>query len=269
MESVMDEVVRGNNTDEKLNKVHPWRLCPIGTHYVREHFEHIPPSKKHPNGTVVIRHAHCANNPLGKNKHEINDILSFVELTMITKSIFFDLKGPPKAKILKYPRSDEFDAQIRGWVLYWNEVFKAQEPLDPNMVKALIASESSFDPNIINPHNPKKIGPARGLMQLTDETLRILNGHEDGLREHLIHLSHIEAIEPSANICAGTRWLFLKKAGARERYAQIDPNHKVTWEDAVAEYKGVLSGILDKNNPHSDPEGKMKIFRSIYGKFQE
>ena len=52
-------------------------------------------------------------------------------------------------------------------------------------------------------------------MQLTDETLRILNGHEDGLREHFIYLSHTDAVEPSANICAGTRWLFLKKAGAK------------------------------------------------------
>ena len=105
-------------------------------------------------------------------------------------------------------------------------------------------------------------------MQLTDQTLRILHGHEDGLRDHFIHLYHTEVIDPSANICAGTRWLFLKKAGAKERYAKIDPNHAVTWVDAVAEYKGVLSGILDKNNPHPDPEDKMGIFRSIYEKFQ-
>jgi hypothetical protein len=267
MESIIDEIALVN-TQEETKKIHRWRLCPIGMHYVREHLERIPPSKKHPNGEIIIRHAHCASNPLSKNKRQISDMLSFSELTIITKLNFSDLKGPPNAHVLKYPRADEFDAQIRGWVLYWNEVFEAKDLLDPNLVKALIASESSFDPNVINPHNPKKIGPARGLMQLTDETLRILHGHEDGLRDHFIHLSHTDAIEPSANICAGTRWLFLKKAGAKERYAKIDPNHVVTWDDAVAEYKGVLSGILDKTNPHPDPEGKMKIFRSIYEKFQ-
>ena len=92
MKSTINEVVVDNTDDKK--KVHRWRLCPIGMHYVREHLEHTPPSKKHPTGEVVIRHAHCAKNPLGKNKHEIRDILSLAELTIIAKSSFSDLKGP-------------------------------------------------------------------------------------------------------------------------------------------------------------------------------
>ncbi len=59
------------------NKAHPWNSCPIGyyfvrehfvrehfvrEHFVREHFVRIPPSKKHPKGIVVIRHAHCRKN---------------------------------------------------------------------------------------------------------------------------------------------------------------------------------------------------------------
>lgn len=257
-------------TESTVEKTHPWRLCPIGSHYVREHQEHIAPSKKHPNGEIIIRHAHCAHNPLGKNKKRINDILTFGELQAIAKANFPPLKGPPKANVLtQYPRADEFDEQIRGWVIHWNEVFESLVPLDPNLVKALIASESGFDPNSFNPNNPKKIGAARGLMQLTEETLRILHGKEDGLRDHFIHLFGTERMDPSANICAGVRWLFLKRAGAKERYAKIDPNHTVTWDDAVAEYKGVLGGILDKSNPHPDPEHKMPIFRSLYGQFQE
>jgi len=31
------------------NKLHPWRICPIGKHFVKKHIEHIPPNKKHPN----------------------------------------------------------------------------------------------------------------------------------------------------------------------------------------------------------------------------
>ena len=69
MESIINDVAVDQIDDEK--KVHRWRLCSIGMHYVREHIEHIPPSKKHPNGELVVRHAHCAKNPLGKNKHEI------------------------------------------------------------------------------------------------------------------------------------------------------------------------------------------------------
>lgn len=253
----------------KLDKAHPWRLCPLGKHYVREHKEHIPPSKKHPTGETIIRHAHCANNPLRQNGRQIKDVMLFDELQIITKTQFSLLEGAPTAKVLKYPRADEFDELIRGWVSYWNEVYEPKYLLDPNLVKALIASESSFNPDIINYKNPPEIGPARGLMQITEKTLRILHAHEDELRNHFVFLSHENAMNPSANICAGTRWLFQKRAVARERYAKIDPDHIVTWEDAVAEYKGVLGGILDDDNKHPDPENKMDSFLSIYENFLE
>ena len=267
---INDDDCSGNTLVNKTNeKVHPWRLCSIGKHYVREHQERILPSKKHPEGEIIIRHAHCASNPCGKNKKEIKDILSFDELQIIAETNFLGLPGGPKANVLNYRRADEFDEFIRGWVLYWNKVLESKDLLDPNLIKALIASESSFNPDTINYKNPPKIGPAQGLMQLTDDTLRILHGHKIELHDHFVYLSHVTVMNPSANICAGTRWLFQKKAGAKERYAIIDPNHTVTWDDAVAEYKGVLSGILDKNNKHPDPENKMSTFRSIYGKFLE
>ncbi len=206
---------------------------------------------------------------MGKHGKEVKDVLSFDELRIITDKNFSQLKGAPTANVLNYARADEFDELIRGWVLYWNKVFEAKDLLDPNLVKALIASESSFKPDTINRKNPPKIGPARGLMQLTDDTLRILHAHKIELHDHFIYLSHDESMDPSANICAGVRWLFQKRAGAKERYAKADPDHVVTWEDAVAEYKGVLGEILDKDNEHPDPENKMPTFRSIYKKFQE
>lgn len=81
-------------------------------------------------------------------------------------------------------------------------------------------------------------------------------------------LDPVDAMSPSANICAGTRRLFQKRAGASERYVRLSMDHAVTWDDAVAEYKGVLSGVLDKDNKHPDPENKMPKFRSIYQKLQ-
>jgi hypothetical protein len=69
-------------SQEKFPKIHPWRICPLGQHWVREHPRRVRPSRRHPLGGV----------------------------------------------------------------------FNASPPLDPNLVKALIASESDkediSDPNL-------------------------------------------------------------------------------------------------------------------------
>lgn len=238
-------------------KAHPWRICPIGKHYVRTHILHISPSKDHPEGQVVTRHEHCADNPSHK------DMLYFDELQTITGTHFANLVGPPTPHVLtQFLRADEFDGQIRGWVRYWNEVLDPQEPLDPNLVKALIASESGFKADQNTPTGNKKLGYARGLMQLTDDTLRIIGDHNGELRDHFIYLTHNDVLEPSANICAGIRWLFRKRMIATERL-----QHAATWDDAVAEYKGVLKGIIENKNP--DLQNAMPKFRAFYKRLLE
>lgn len=256
--------------DNEDKKIHPWRLCPIGKHYVKTHSEHISPSKEHPKGEVIIRHAHCAKNPPHKNskKQDVHtkDILSFEELQIIAKTHFVDLKGPPKANVLKFSRADEFDSQIRGWALYWNQVFDAKDSLDPNLVKALIASESSFNPESAN-STTNGTGIARGLMQLTDDTLNMISGHKVDLKDNFISLTPDQAMDPTANICAGVRWLFMKYAGARERIEKAKLDRLATWDDAVAEYKGILGGIIEGKNP--DPKKEMPIFRNFYRQLSE
>lgn len=144
-------------SESKLEKVHAWRICPVGTHYVKEHRVHIPPSKTHPNGEVVARKAHCAHNPSHK------DVLSFDEIQAIARRYFSDLSGKPKAHVLtEYAHADDFDTFIGGWVFYWNDVLGMEDPLDPNYVKAIIATESDFDAQTDNKVN-KKIH-AHGLM---------------------------------------------------------------------------------------------------------
>ncbi len=70
-------------------------------------------------------------------------------------------------------------------------------------------------------------------------------------------------MDPSANICAGVRWLFMKKAAAAERVKHAKLDRAVTWDDAVAEYKGILKDILEeKDNP--DPLNEMPKFRKFY-----
>ncbi len=99
-------------------------------------------------------------------------------------------------------------------------------------------------------------------MQLTDSTLKIIKDHKGELKDHFVYISHNDAFDPSANICAGVRWLFRKKVIAIERLG-----HAATWEDAIAEYKGILKSIITNKNP--DPKNEMPIFRSFYKRLLE
>jgi len=54
-------------------------------------------------------------------------------------------------------------------------------PLDPNLVKALIASESGFEPTQLA--NKKNSNSARGLMQVTNDSRKLLGGdHYKGVK---------------------------------------------------------------------------------------
>jgi len=232
------------------DKVHPWRVCQKGHHFVRTHTLQIPPSKEHPDGEVVTRHEHCAKNPTPK------EMLSFDEIQAISSKHFVNLNNLPNV-YKKYKHGGDFDREIAGWVKYWSDIFKPKHPLDSNLIKAIIASESSFRKNQDTPTPYKNIGNARGLMQITDSTREIIADHKAELRNHYIQLSEAEVFDPSANICAGVRWLFRKKTLAKHRL-----HHEASWMEAVAEYKGVLKGIIENKNP--DPLGEMDKIKKCY-----
>lgn len=212
-------------------KVHPWRVCPLGQHWVRTHPMRIPPGQKNPSGTT-IRDGHCANNPSRK------DQLYRDEIQLITQKHFWRLKGLPTPNKLKYDNGNDFDPLIRGWVRYWNEVLKPKEPLDPDIVKALIATESGFNPNSWN----KRKGPraAYGLMQVLKPTISYLKEESNELKDHFITLDQNDLNDPNLNICAGVRWLFRKKEIAEARLKR-----PVSWWEAICVYKGYK--ITDKN----------------------
>ena len=106
-------------------------------------------------------------------------------------------------------------------------------PLDPDLVKALIMTESSFRPKKIYYLGKKT---AYGLMQIMTETVKYLGGYKKYLRNHLLQIDLKDINDPVLNIAAGVRWLFRKKeiADAKVKKKGV----KATWLEAIMGYKG-------------------------------
>lgn len=222
---------------KKTDKEVSSKLCPIGEHWVRKHPLKVPASKKSPAG-VTTRRAHCARNPASKGQ------ITPKEIKNTSKDPSFQSDKKPCPITLRFKSGDAYDDLIAGWVKYWNDVFKLDEPLAPNLVKALIASESGFDrKKLANRKNPKS---ARGLMQLLDKT-RVILGDENGeLKGHRMVLTRTDLLDANLNICAGVRWLFYKRLRASAKLGRT-----ASWEEAVAEYKS-LSKYLKAGDPRAE-----------------
>jgi len=216
---------------------HKWRLCPLGEYWKRAH-----PRK----GTKGVK-GHCAKNPTKK------DQIYSVELEYIAEKYFDKLKGPPSNNTLKYPQGNKFDKLIRGWCKYWNDVFPSDEPLDPNMVKALIATESGFRATI-RIKDGKGQGYATGLMQVTDTTQKILCDEKGELTDHLVNVDQKELKNPNLNIAAGTRWLFRKR-----EIASSSLGRNASWEETIMKYKG-----------YKDPNHEQMVkLRNLYKRLKD
>jgi len=211
---------------QSRKSLHPWRLCPYGEHWVRTHPLHTKPSKFHPNGSVTTRFNHCARNRSQK------DHLYPEEITEIAKQNFSKVTHKPCTLNLGFAKGNDYDSLIAGWVQYWNEVLEPNEALDPNLVKALIASESSFDATAL--FDPKDSNSARGLTQINNQARKILGDPKGELKDHFINVTKTDLNDPNLNICCGIRWLFNKK-----KLASSKLGHSASWLEAVSEYKGL------------------------------
>lgn len=226
---VKEKIAVSKNVQSKKEEKDPLRICPTGQHWVKEHLLHIPPSQKNPSGSITTRHAHCATNP---HPYENKNILSYDEIKEMTKKHFETLRTS-KMKVLKdFSHTNTFDKYTLGWRQYFNKVFHPAEPLDPNLIKALIASESSFNPKIDKVKNGVY---ARGLMQIRKETFDYLKGEHSELRDHVFIFTEEDLFDPSTNICAGIRWLFRKR-----ELAKAALKREPTWEEVIMNFKGVL-----------------------------
>lgn len=119
-------------------------------------------------------------------------------------------------------------------VQYWNDIFNPQTPLTPDIIKALFFSESSFNLDVKDQRVSNR-NFARGPLQITDETRKILADEEGELTDHYMTLTADDIRDPAIAISAATRWLFHKKNLASKYLGR-----EADWTEAVAHYKGYL-----------------------------
>ncbi len=120
-----------------------------------------------------------------------------------------------------YETESGYDAPIQFWLDYWKEQgVKFPADLDPLMIKALISVESSFDPKA---RSKDKKSTASGLMQVTDQMVRVLGGFPNKkcyieARRNLIHVNYEDKLDPLVNIALGVRLLGHKHSQAPKKY---------------------------------------------------
>lgn len=207
---------------------------------VREHPMHVPVSKKNPTG-ITIRDRHL--------RHLKGTYLDVAEMKSIFKN--YDSKGityPSKGK-LKFKNANKYDEAIAIWTDYFNKKFKAKPPLDPDVVKALISSESDFNPD---PPGNRKI--AIGIVQITKKTLKILQNPEGEVKEFIFKdIRQKDLKDPAISIPMAVRWLHRKKETAASKLKRT-PSH----EEIILDYKGLL-----KSNSEYKKAG-LKKYKEAY-----
>ena len=207
---------------------------------VREHPLRVPVSKKNPAG-ITIRDRHL--------RRLKGTYLDATEIESIFKN--YDQNAliyPTANKLSKYKNADKYDEVIAVWTDYFNKKFNAKPPLDLDVVKALIASESGFraDP----PENKTAIG----ITQITKETLKIMQDPNGETKDFIFRdIRQKDLKEPNIAIPMCVRWLFRKRETAMNQLKRV-PDH----EELILEYKGLLKSKTDYKNQ------ALKKFREDY-----
>ncbi len=189
---------------------------------VRSHTMNVPVSKKNPTGkTIRDEHLrHFSGNYL--NREDIEQ--SFKDYNQK------DIPYPTSGKILDHKTADDYDELIAVWTDYFNKILRVNPPLDPDVFKALIASESGF--RIHAPENKT----AFGIAQITQQTWTILQDPDGESREFIFNKIRLKDLkDPNIAIPMGIRWLNYKSQRAAAKLGR-QPNH----EEIILEYKGLL-----------------------------
>jgi hypothetical protein len=197
---------------------------------VREHPMHVPISKKNPTG-VTLRDRHIRRlKGTYLDKDEIAKIFREYDRSKI---VF-----PAKGKLEEYPNADKYDEQIAVWTDYFNKKFRAEPPLDPDVVKALLGSESRFLPD------PPRSKKGQGISQITPDTLEILQDPEGEAKEFTFtKMNRKDLKDPDIAIPMAVRWLHRKRVTAQSKLGRA-PNH----QELILEYKGLLKSKTTYQN---------------------
>jgi hypothetical protein len=206
--------------DRTLTKPSPSEMCPPGYHVVRGH------ERTCESGTVTWVDAHAR-----KNRGKIRPGL----LKENIHFLFWDSqkKYPALNEIQEFAGlGSEYDQLIQFWLDYWKEQgLEFPQDLDPLMVKAMIAVESTFDPSKIT---KAKNSTAAGLMQITDQSLRVMGGFPNEnkwieMRKHLIHVEKADKLDPVTNVALGIRML-------GHKWSQIKDTKKRNVRQLIRDY---------------------------------
>lgn len=213
---------------------------------VHTHPMRIPPSKKRPLGGTTIRHQHARRVYTSYDIDELKKIYRNYNTKKLTL---------PTSDDLGYPNGNKYDELIAIWVDYFNKIFPPKPPhaaVDPDLVKALIGSESDFN---ANPKNPK----AFGITQITPSTHKIINDPNGEMKDYLFkNIRQKDLLDPEIAIPCGVRWFFYKN-----EYAKKILKRSPTPEEAILFYKG-----LQKSST-SYKKKALEKFQKLYAKLKK
>lgn len=204
---------------------------------------HVPVSQKNPTG-ITIRDRHLRRL---KGTYLDREEIESVFKNYNRKDIIF-----PAAKKLEHLNSDKYDVLIAVWTDYFNKKFEANPPLDPDVVKSLIASESGFR------EDPSENKIAFGIAQITLETFKALQDSKGEVKDFIFtDIRKKDLKDPNINIPMAVRWLHRKK-----RLAEGKLSRAATAEEIILEYKGLLKSKSDEK------KRALKNFRENYDKLK-
>lgn len=211
---------------------------------VREHPRHVAVSDKNPDGVTIVD-KHLRRLP---GTYLDADEIEKTFKSYIKKGLVF----PSKNDLAFKGRDKLYDDHIAIWTDYFNKKFNANPPLDPDVVKALIASESDF---LTDPKNDK----AFGIAQITKATLKILQDPAGESKNFIFNKVRQKDLKnPQIAIPMGIRWLFYKRERAQRSLKRMPSD-----EEVILEYKGLLKSKTDYK------KSALKKFRKHYAELKK
>ena len=187
---------------------------------VRQHPRRVRVSEKNPSGiTIVDRHLRHID-----GKYLDSNLLKSIFDEYDKKKIIYPAQGK-----LNEPNEDLYDDFIAVWVDYFNKKLNLTTSMDPDLIKALISSESTFKPN-------SKNKTAIGLTQITTDTFKILQDLSGEAKDFVFKdINKKDLTDPNTSIALGVRWLAYKK-----QYAEKILKRPATSDEIIMVYKGIL-----------------------------